>query len=852
MKRILVICILLFNLSIYSQYTQSIPFQNFIGNNNGGGNLTLTISTSGSISLAFNCGFGATSIQNKYIDTINYTGTLPDMVLGTIVSNGITTSYKVVIVSKKLYLLSSSNESIVTPINTLTASTTSYTPVPTSNLTSLNTLSENFVREINYLSAQGDSGSKQINTTFYDGLGRPKQQVLNGQSTTGKNIVINVEYDAYGRQVKEYLPYRSTSSSLEIESGTLANTLSFYGSPTLSTTGDANFEATQNPYSEKLFEASPLNRILEQAAPGSDWALNNTVKHTIRIDYQFNTVADAVKKFKATTSWNVTTGLYEPTLTSNLTYGANMLYKTITKNENWISGTDNTTEEYKDKEGKVVLKRTFDGGDAHDTYYVYDVYGNLTYVLTPKANIYFSTTELNNLCYQYKYDFKNRLVEKKMPGKQWEYIIYDRLDRVVANGPVLSPFSDVSGSGWMITKYDRFNRVVYTGWQQATTIDTAARQSLQATQNALITALSEVKQSAGAIDSVSAYYSNDVEPKIFDLLAVNYYDDYTFPNAPTSFSTVLANASQAVFYNNSTAKPKGSPTGSWVRTSSNRITKSYEKNYVLYDYKLRTVRTHADNYLGGYTEIDSKLDFIGNIQYTETKHKRVIGDTEIFIKDSYTYNPYNLKMVTHIQKIGAKADELICKNSYSELGTLIEKRVGDTNVTTFTGLQKVDYSYNIRGWLKGINDVSDLKASTENDLFAFKLNYNTVVDTSPDYTGTPLYNGNISETYWRSKSDNVKRKYSYEYDSLNRLKNAVYQKPDNAISVTNSYNETLEYDKNGNITALQRTGAFDDAAMNFQIDNLNYFYGSGNASNLLMKVTDSSNDPSGFKDDSNG
>ncbi|WP_310028993.1 hypothetical protein, partial [Flavobacterium arsenatis] len=78
-------------------------------------------------------------------------------------------------------------------------------------------------------------------------------------------------------------------------------------------------------------------------------------------------------------------------------------------------------------------------------------------------------------------------------------------------------------------------------------------------------------------------------------------------------------------------------------------------------------------------------------------------------------------------------------------------------------------AYNIRGWLKGINDVLSLSQQGDPaDLFAFKLNYNTV-EHSVWETVSPLYNGNISETFWRTYGDNTLRKYGYVYDDLNRL-----------------------------------------------------------------------------------
>jgi RHS repeat-associated protein len=108
----------------------------------------------------------------------------------------------------------------------------------------------------------------------------------------------------------------------------------------------------------------------------------------------------------------------------------------------------------------------------------------------------------------------------------------------------------------------------------------------------------------------------------------------------------------------------------------------------------------------------------------------------------------------------------------------------------------------------------------------------------------PLYNGNIAETYWNTAD--LTRAYGYKYDNLNRLKDAIYQR---ATATTNAYNESLTYDKNGNITTLLRNGSSDLTTTS--IDNLVYTYGSTNTNNQLMKVTDSSNKTVGFKDGSN-
>jgi RHS repeat-associated protein len=166
--------------------------------------------------------------------------------------------------------------------------------------------------------------------------------------------------------------------------------------------------------------------------------------------------------------------------------------------------------------------------------------------------------------------------------------------------------------------------------------------------------------------------------------------------------------------------------------------------------------------------------------------------------------------------------------------------------------KKINYTYNIRGWMTGINDSKDLKPTTERDLFAFKINYNTV-ENCVNYTGTPLYNGNISETYWRIASDNIARKYGYKYDNLNRLKSAIYQKANTVTpsltTVTNKFDESLTYDKNGNIISLIRNGDPTDSniAPTYPIDVLAYTYAP--STNRLLSVSETpASATSGFKD----
>ncbi len=105
-----------------------------------------------------------------------------------------------------------------------------------------------------------------------------------------------------------------------------------------------------------------------------------------------------------------------------------------------------------------------------------------------------------------------------------------------------------------------------------------------------------------------------------------------------------------------------------------------------------------------------------------------------------------------------------------------------------------------------------------------------------------MYNGNIAETEWKTKNDNVLRWYKYGYDALNRITTAT--------AYSSNYNVSgITYDKNGNINTLTRRGAINSAATSFgEMDKLVYSYQS--YSNKLVKVADGAAiDSYGFKDD---
>lgn len=116
------------------------------------------------------------------------------------------------------------------------------------------------------------------------------------------------------------------------------------------------------------------------------------------------------------------------------------------------------------------------------------------------------------------------------------------------------------------------------------------------------------------------------------------------------------------------------------------------------------------------------------------------------------------------------------------------------------------------------------------DLFGFELKYQNLVSNGKE---SPKYNGNISQMDWKTRSNNEElRRYTYQYDDLNRLTKSFYSKPLAVQPNTGSYDEYLSYDVNGNIKTLSRFGDMDKPQA-VKIDELSYTY----IGNQLVKVS---------------
>ncbi|MGG5209237.1 DUF6443 domain-containing protein [Chryseobacterium sp. MIQD13] len=696
---------------------------------------------------------------------------------------------------------------IIIPISTLFVTGIMYAQT---------TNTENYIRTQTYLEPVTSSSStaKQIeNVQYFDGLGRPKQIVDVKVSPQGKDVVTHVEYDQFGRQLKEYLPVpQSGTQNGAIYTNPLANSTQpdIYGSEKI--------------YSEKVMENSPLDRILEQRQIGNAWN-----GKPIKFKYETN-VDGEVKKYTTTTSWvnNATSS----SITLSGTYGTGQLYKNTITDED-----GNKSIEFKDGNGQLILvRKVVNDTENADTYYVYNDFGQLAFVIPPLASVSVSLdlTILDNLCYQYHYDNRNRLVEKKVPGKGWEYMVYDKQDRLVLAQDAnlrTTTNNNFGGKGWLFTKYDQFGRVVYTGFFTNT-----------ATRTAMQTAINNMSSNAGnnekrttipiTQNGMDVYYTKDAFPTgSMTILNVNYYDTYPDYSFNPSFPTEIFG--KQIMTDNSIGNNTSTNTLPVMNLVKNIEDNNWTKNYTYYDVKGRLAGTYSINHLGGYTKTESDLDFAGIVLQTKVYHKRLNTDVEKIITETFEYDNQN-RLLLHKHQVDNNPVEVLAQNKYNELSQLINKKIGNDS-------QSINYTYNIRGWVTKMNDPLNLGSN----LFGYEIKY-----TNPIYASltSGSYNGNIAEIDWRSSNDGILKRYTYQYDTLNRLIKGNYDEPENSATYNHYFDEELTYDLNGNIRTLKRFSRPSVGTIPEKIDDLIYNYQNNNLSNKLDKVTL----PSGMVNNSSG
>ncbi|WP_121812161.1 DUF6443 domain-containing protein [Mucilaginibacter kameinonensis] len=695
-----------------------------------------------------------------------------------------------------------------------------------------------------------DNNSVNISTKFFDGLGRVIQTVEKNYTSGSKDLITPFEYDNLGRQVKKYLPYAYLNTYAgNYRPAAISEQQAFYNS------GSTINAQSNSPSSKVLIEASPLERILEEGGMGESWQLTGTTGggHTRKHDYTVNnTIAISdVANTRIVVAYGVTVdndGNRSLTVFgTNGYYSDGDLFVEIDKDENWISsdGRDGTSETYTNKQGEVILKRSFIKNpqgilEIVSTYYVYDDIGNLCYVLpqnsnpdqlSPSNTVNISASLLNSICYQYQYDEKQRLVGKLTPGKNWEYLVYNLQDQVVAS----QDGNQKVNNQWIIKKYDGLGREIITGvW--VNNYPNTTREYLQKNVLNQQTAFFETRNSTG-----NGYSSVSWPQDLTDIYKIDYFDDYNVPGAPAGY-TYQTYAGNPNGYSNQT---NGFPTISRTKLISGTGLNLWTFSY--YDQKGKLIQVQATNHLSGKDIINSEYDFSGNLTKTVQQHSSATA--VLTITDRFTYDHHGREL-RHYEQAGTDTEILMSELTYNDVGLVIDKKLHQKSGNT-RFLQSIDFRYDIRGTLLSVNDPTLLSNSStnpddtnvsDNDKFGLILKY--------DQADQPQYNGNIGSKQWGtakpagSSALSPIFKYDYSYDKQDRV---VQSTSSTGTIKDENFSEYLSYDKMGNILSIKRWAKLNTGKS--IIDDLSYLY----KGNQVNRIDDASNNNIyGFKDNGSG
>lgn len=656
-------------------------------------------------------------------------------------------------------------------------------------------------------------------TEYTDGMGRPLQSVKKGISPSGKDFVSPKLYDAMGREGQTYLSYASPAADGKLKLNPFAEQASFLQ-------GLPQYAGEQVYYSTTIYDNSPLSNVEKALPVGNSYGGSN---RGITFKYESNGINEVAV-------WSVDQNINAIPSFSGY-YPAAVLYRGIS-----IDANGKRTVSYKDKEGKLILKKIELKNDgaaditSHSewlsTYYVYDDVGNARCTITPRAvewliaNGWQPLTQniVNELCFRYEYDDKGRTVISHAPGADEIYTVFDVRDRAV----MVQDGNLRTNGQWQYTLYDDQNRVLEHGlWTN--------NQSREDHQAAAENTIGYPQVSGSSI-----------------ILQQNSFDNYNSINTcgcglPSSFDAAQLNGG----WLNGTASSQfpyplaliqsqrtlGLQTFSKFRVlNSNPVKFLY--SLIFYDEKGNVIQTISTNLSGGQDITTTQYGYDGRVLATHLKHI-YYGSVTQQTHDIFTRSEYDDvgRLLKSFKRIDNDVEKLQHSNTYNELNQLVNVELGKS-LTTGLPLDIMEFSYTLSGSAKATNE--SFVNGTVNDRY-----FGEIVNRDYGFSQAQ-FNGNIAGVQWRTLGSGEKRAFGYSYDPANRVLKAEFTQytggwNNNAnIDYSSKLGDGLQpssaYDANGNIIAVSHKAL--KLYQSDVVDNLSYQYENNNFSNKLTTIAE--------------
>ena len=608
-----------------------------------------------------------------------------------------------------------------------------------------------------YLSADRSRYADEV--VYYDGLGRPVETVRRGATPSGQSVVSLLEYDGAGRPVRSWRPVVGDGS--------------FMPAGAVSAAAEALY-GDSHAFTTTIYQKSPLETVEGTVRPGDVLASSPaTVKRYVN---------GSAREFLAY-RFGVDDG---GTLVNNGPWPDGMLAA-----EKSVDEDGRTLIVFTDEHDRTLLERRLaDAGVYADTYFVYDGYGDLRYIVPPPAADVLATDRnygaswdtafaaVDDYCYYYEKNIFGHVTLFKQPGREAVVYRYDAGNRLT----LIQDGNQRQASKWTFSFSDRFGRDAASGEAVLTAAEADA-----------VLADSHVARFTGG-GPVCGYEieGNTAMPDSFFVAdIVNYYDSYSF--IPEGRKSVFR-FDDSGYSDACAGSAMGRLTGSLV---SGKLTAVY------YDIYGNEVQRHADNHLGF------------------TDHR--------FCTYSYTDRPLTVRKLTQISASKTVTETL--RYSYD---------AGDRPDAVYHSLDSADAVCLQSNTYNELLQVSSQTVGPTTRSMSYDVQGRLLSVTSPNFSNSLTYerpgcmSGNISVQKWRNSSPLVTEQYSYTYDLLGRLTAADYRGQSEG-----RYSTAYTYDKAGNPLTLLRKGAVRDLSGTTAtgvIDNLVYSYRGHRLSTIVDRA----------------
>lgn len=577
-----------------------------------------------------------------------------------------------------------------------------------------------------------DGSRRTTAVQYFDGLGRPALAAVNGLGGNGKYVYTAQQYRGMAQVGKQWLPAVGGQSVEHPD----FKSISALSSATYGESG---------AFSQVEYDF--LGRPAAVLGAGDAW---HKAGKRATICYVTNK-KESVRRYAA------------PCDGRNALVDEGFFEACQLRGERCTDEDGHTFVSYSDRLGRKVLERR---GTDNDTYFVYNDFGQLRFVLSPQ---YQENNDAASYAYEYRYDSRGNVAWKRLPDCSPIRYWYDDGDRVVfMQDGVLR-----ARGLYRFFLYDCLCRPVVQ--DVCTGADVNDKRFAKATFT---------DGQAGFMDTG---YVLSHEPALKDahIEKVCYYDDYAFLSLPA-------------FKDNETLKEAAAPpTKADARTrlcGSLSVTSRGDSLLTVcyYDEKGRLTEERRVLPSGtllvtqtAFSFTDKPVRMVQTILRNGQKHTAATG---------MTYNTFNDRLANVEIGIDEETPQQARSLTYNDLG-----QVGSTSLGK--DAEQTSFAYNVRGWL------TRLKGKTFEEQLA--------------YTDAGCYNGDVGRQQWQTAKDSIQRSYSFSYDALDRLTQSEYSDNSMLADHAGRYDEQVTgCTQNGAITGLTRYGKTNDGYG--LIDDLSY------------------------------